>query len=126
MHQLPPPRLPPPCPRCRVIQPQTVGGWHLALVYLLVWLGAFLGTYLGGAYMADASTYFESYGLDKPRTLYWKVRGAGWRFAGMPGAGSWEGVVLMPGHERSACCPDLIAQLHKRSRQQQCTLRTTA
>ena len=65
-----------------MIQPQTVGGWHLALVYLLVWVGAFLGTYLGGAYMAEASTYFESYGLDRPRTLYWKVRGAGRRCAG--------------------------------------------
>ena len=69
-----------------MIQPQTVGGWHLALVYLLVWVGAFLGTYLGGAYMAEASTYFESYGLDRPRTLYWKVRGAGRRCAGMPPA----------------------------------------
>ncbi|PSC74273.1 Superoxide-generating NADPH oxidase heavy chain subunit B [Micractinium conductrix] len=33
----------------RVVQPQAVGAWHLAAVYLLVWLGAFLGTYLGAA-----------------------------------------------------------------------------
>lgn len=63
----------------RVVQPQALGGWHLALVHLLVWGGAFLGTYLGGAYVAEAYTYLDSAGIEYPNSLYWKF-GMVWFF----------------------------------------------
>lgn len=72
--RLPTPAAPPP-PR-RVIQPQAVGAWQLAAVYALVWLGAYLGTYLGGAYVGETNTYLTSAGLPTyPDSMYWRVSG---------------------------------------------------
>lgn len=67
--------LPPTRPvSCRVIQPQTAGPVHLAVVYLLAWVGAMLGTYLGGAYVGEAYTSWDSAGVDYPNSFYWKAR----------------------------------------------------
>lgn len=61
-----------------MVQPQAVGPLHLAAVYVLVWLGAYLGTYLGGAFVGESYTYFDTAGISPyPNTLYWKVRGRG-------------------------------------------------
>lgn len=45
-------------------------------MYVLVWVGTFLGTVLGGAYVGEAYTYFDTSGISVyPNTLYWKVWG---------------------------------------------------
>lgn len=60
--------------RRRVIQPQTAGPAHLAAVYLLAWVGALLGTYLGGAYIGETYTSWDSAGADYQNQFYWKAR----------------------------------------------------
>ena len=57
-----------------MIQPQSAGPVHLAVVYVLAWVGCFLGTYLGGAYLGEASTYWNSAGItDYPNKFYSNV-----------------------------------------------------
>ncbi|KAL4432588.1 hypothetical protein ABPG77_000525 [Micractinium sp. CCAP 211/92] len=63
----------------RVIQPQTAGPAHLAAVYLLAWVGALLGTYLGGAYIGETYTSWDSTGADYQNQFYWKA-GLVWFF----------------------------------------------
>lgn len=59
---------------CRVIQPRAHGSLHLAAVYVLVWLAAYLGTYLGqGAYVGEARTHHASADTDVPDTMRWKA-----------------------------------------------------
>jgi hypothetical protein len=59
---------------CRVIQPQVVDLLHLAAVYILVWMGAFLATVLAGNYYAEVETWSDSYGERRPRPTSWKVQ----------------------------------------------------
>ncbi|KAI3436428.1 hypothetical protein D9Q98_005845 [Chlorella vulgaris] len=57
----------------RVIQPQVVDLLHLAAVYVLVWMGAFLATVLAGNYYAEVETWSDSYGERRPRPTSWKM-----------------------------------------------------
>lgn len=56
-----------------MIQPQSVGFWHLASVYLLVWAGAFFGTSLGAQYVAEHNTWLASSGNEYSMDMYYKV-----------------------------------------------------
>lgn len=47
---------------------------HLAVVYVLAWVGCFLGTYLGSCYVGEAYTHWDSAGVEYPNTFYWKAR----------------------------------------------------
>ncbi|KAL4436813.1 hypothetical protein ABPG75_003952 [Micractinium tetrahymenae] len=64
----------------RVIQPQAAGPAHLAVVYVLAWVGALLGTYLGGAYVGESYAHWDSTGAEYPNQFYWKL-GLIWFFA---------------------------------------------
>ncbi|KAI3436430.1 hypothetical protein D9Q98_005847 [Chlorella vulgaris] len=63
----------------RVIQPQVAGTVHLLVVYVLVWLAAFLATALGSNFWGETFTWSYSSAIDPSNSFYWKL-GMVWFF----------------------------------------------
>lgn len=47
------------------------------MVYVLAFLGAWLGTVLGGAYVGESYAHYLSASLPMPNPMYWKAS-MGW------------------------------------------------
>ncbi len=56
-----------------MIQPQVAGTVHLLVVYVLVWLAAFLATALGSNFWGETFTWSYSSGIDPANSFYWKA-----------------------------------------------------